>query len=307
METTQAPLLEMTDIDKAFPGVQALTKARLTLQAGTVHSLMGENGAGKSTQMKCLFGIYKKDAGTIMLEGKKVNFRDPKHALDNGVAMVHQELNQVLRRNVMENIWLGRLPLKRGLVDSDRMYRDTKAIFDDLQMNIDPKAIIGRLSVSSRQMIEIAKAVSFNAKIVVLDEPTSSLTEKEVAHLFEIIRKLTARGVGIIYISHKMDEILKISDEVTIMRDGMWIATRDAGKLTTAEIIRLMVNREMTQRFPPKTNTPGNVALQVKNLCGKYQPTFRDVSFDVRKGEVFGISGLVGSRRTELLNTLFGF
>ncbi|MDD4081142.1 MAG: ATP-binding cassette domain-containing protein [Eubacteriales bacterium] len=307
METTQAPLLEMSDIDKAFPGVQALSKAKLTLHAGTVHSLMGENGAGKSTLMKCLFGIYKKDAGTIRLEGNPVSFRDPKDALDNGVAMVHQELNQVLRRNVMENIWLGRLPLKHGLVDNDKMYRDTKAILDDLQMNIDPKAIIGNLSVSSRQMIEIAKAVSFNAKIVVLDEPTSSLTEKEVTHLFSIIRQLTSRGVGIIYISHKMDEILRISDEVTIMRDGMWIATRDAGKLTNAEIIRLMVNREMTQRFPPKTNKPSQVALEVRNLCGKYEPTFRDVSFDVKKGEVFGISGLVGSRRTELLNTLFGY
>ena len=307
MKTTQAPLLEMTDIDKAFPGVQALSKAQLTLRAGTVHSLMGENGAGKSTLMKCLFGIYNKDAGEIRMDGKTVDFRDPRDALDNGVAMVHQELNQVLRRNVMENIWLGRVPLKWGLVDTDKMYRDTKAIFDELHMDIDPKAIIGSLSVSNRQMIEIAKAVSFNARIVVLDEPTSSLTEKEVTHLFQIINHLTQRGVGIIYISHKMDEILRISDDVTIMRDGMWIATRPAKELTTAEIIRLMVNREMTQRFPPKTNTPGGVALEVKNLCGKHEPTFKDVSFTLRKGEILGISGLVGSRRTELLNTLFGF
>ncbi len=307
METAKAPLLEMTGIDKAFPGVQALSKAQMTVRAGTVHSLMGENGAGKSTLMKCLFGIYKKDAGEIRMEGKLVNFTDPRHALDNGVAMVHQELNQVLRRNVMENVWLGRLPLKHGLVDSQKMYRDTKKVFEGLGIDIDPKRIIGTLSVSNRQMIEIAKAVSYDAKILVLDEPTSSLTENEVERLFGIIRHLTQKGVGIIYISHKMDEILRISDEVTIMRDGMWIATRDAKNLTTEEIVRLMVNREMTQRFPPKNNQPGEVALEVKDLSGKYEPTFHDVSFSVRKGEVLGISGLVGSRRTELLNTIFGY
>jgi methyl-galactoside transport system ATP-binding protein len=307
METKQVPLLEMIDIDKRFPGVQALDKARLTLRRGTVHSLMGENGAGKSTLMKCLFGIYKKDSGTILMEGKPVNFTNPRHALDNGVAMVHQELNQVLRRNVMENVWLGRFPTKGGLVDSGLMYRKTKQIFEDLDMEIDPRKIIGDLSVSQRQMIEIAKAVSYDAKVLVLDEPTSSLTEKEVEHLFRIIEQLTNRGVGIIYISHKMDEILRISDEVTIMRDGAWIATRPASKLTTEEIIRLMVNREMTQRFPPKHNQPGEVALEVKDLSGKYEPTFHDVSFNVRKGEVLGIAGLVGSRRTELLNTIFGY
>lgn len=307
METAKAPLLEMTGIDKAFPGVQALSKARLILRAGTVHSLMGENGAGKSTLMKCLFGIYKKDAGEIRMEGKPVHFTSPRHALDNGVAMVHQELNQVLRRSVMENMWLGRLPLRHGLVDSRKMYQDTKKVFDELGLNIDPRRIIGTLSVSNRQMIEIAKAVSYDAKVLVLDEPTSSLTENEVERLFRIIRHLTEKGVGVIYISHKMDEILRISDEVTIMRDGMWIATRDAADLTTDEIVRLMVNREMTQRFPPKKNQPGAVALEVKNLSGKYEPTFHNVSFSVRKGEVLGISGLVGSRRTELLNTIFGY
>jgi len=307
MEKERAPLLEMVDIDKHFPGVQALNKTRLTLRAGTVHSLMGENGAGKSTLMKCLFGIYSKDAGSIYMEGKPVVFSNPRHALDNGVAMVHQELNQVLRRNVMENVWLGRFPIKNGLVDTNKMYTQTKKIFEDLQMDIDPRAIIGNLSISRRQMIEIAKAVSYNTKVLVLDEPTSSLTENEVEHLFSIIRQLTGRGVGIIYISHKMDEILRISDDVTIMRDGAWIATREANSLTTPEIIRLMVNRDMTHRFPPKNNVPGEVALEVTNLSGKYQPTFHDVSFNVRKGEVLGVSGLVGSRRTELLNTIFGF
>ena len=300
-------LLEMRDISKQFPGVKALDNAQLKLRPGTVHSLMGENGAGKSTLMKCLFGIYHKDSGSIWMDGKEVNFTDPRDALDNGVAMVHQELNQVLRRNVMENVWLGRLPLKYGLVDSRKMYNETKAVFEELEINVNPKTIIGDLSVSQRQMVEIAKAVSYNARILVLDEPTSSLTENEVEHLFRIIKKLTDRGVGIIYISHKMDEILRISDEVTIMRDGQWVATRPANTLNTEEIIRLMVNREMTQRFPERHNVPGDVRLEVKDLSGKYEPTFHNVSFNVRRGEVLGIAGLVGSRRSELLNTIFGF
>ena len=229
-ERQEAPfLLEMLDIDKQFPGVKALDHARLQLSAGTVHALMGENGAGKSTLMKCLFGIYTRDSGTITMNGRPVTFASPRDALDNGVAMVHQELNQVLRRSVMENVWLGRVPLtKLGPVDSRKMYRETKAIFEQLEIDVDPRAIIGTLSVSKRQMVEIAKAVSYNARILVLDEPTSSLTEDEVAHLFRIMNKLTANGVGIIYISHKMVEILRISDEVTIMRDGQWVATKPA-------------------------------------------------------------------------------
>ena len=306
MEETKY-LLEMTGIEKQFPGVKALDGAQLRLRPGTVHALMGENGAGKSTLMKCLFGIYKKDAGTIKIEGEEVSYTDPKDALEHGVAMVHQELNQVLRRNVMENVWLGRIPLKFGFVDHKKMYEETMQVFQTLEINVNPKEIIGNLSVSQRQMVEIAKAVSYNAKILVLDEPTSSLTENEVEHLFRIIEKLTANGVGIIYISHKMDEILRISDDVTIMRDGQWVATRPAAELTTDEIIRLMVNRDMTQRFPEKFNVPGEVMMEVENLSGKYEPTFHDVSFDLRKGEVLGVAGLVGSRRSELLNTIFGY
>ncbi len=297
----------MKDICKQFPGVKALDNAQLRLRPGTVHALMGENGAGKSTLMKCLFGIYKKDSGTILMEGKEVNFANPRNALDNGVAMVHQELNQVLRRNVMENVWLGRFPMHGPLVDGRRMYNETKAVFESLNIDVDPKKIIGDLSVSQRQMVEIAKAVSYNAKIVVLDEPTSSLTENEVEHLFKIIEQLTARGVGIIYISHKMDEILRISDDVTIMRDGQWVATRPASELDTEEIIRLMVNRDMSQRFPEKNNHPGDVLMEVKDLTGKYEPTCHNVSFELHKGEVLGVAGLVGSRRTELLNTIFGY
>ncbi len=299
-------LLEMHDIVKKFPGVIALDHAQLVLKRGTVHALMGENGAGKSTLMKCLFGIYIEDEGTIAIDGCPVHFSGPKQALDNGVAMVHQELNQVLRRNVMENIWLGRFPKKVGLVNDKEMYDATKAVFDELNIPIDPREEIGKLSVSQRQMVEIAKAVSYNAKILVLDEPTSSLTEEEVEHLFVIMRKLRERGVGIIYISHKMEEILQISDEVTIMRDGQWIATKDAKDLTTDEIIKLMVGRDLTHRFPPKGNAPGDALMVVDNLTGRYMPSCIDVSFELRKGEVLGVAGLVGARRTELLETIFG-
>jgi len=299
-------VLEMIDIEKQFPGVKALDHAQLRLRPGTVHALMGENGAGKSTLMKCLFGVYKEDKGKIYIDGAETHFAGPKNALDNGVAMVHQELNQVLKRNVMENIWLGRFPKKDGLVSSKKMYEMTKKVFDDLEIPVDPKVIIGKLSVSQRQMVEIAKAASYNARILVLDEPTSSLTEKEVEHLFKIINKLRDKGVAMVYISHKMEEILRISDEVTIMRDGKWIATEKAENLTTDKIIKLMVGRELTNRFPPKTNIPGEVMLEVKNLTGKYVPTCIDVSFELHRGEILGIAGLVGSRRTELLETIFG-
>jgi methyl-galactoside transport system ATP-binding protein len=296
----------MSGIDKAFPGVKALDHAQFKLKHGSVHALMGENGAGKSTLMKCLFGIYRKDAGVIRMEGAEADFINPRDALNNGVAMVHQELNQVKRRNIMENMWLGRFPMKFGLVDHRKMYDDTRRYFDELEIDLNPREIIGNLSVSKRQLVEIAKAVSCNAKILVLDEPTSSLTEEEVSHLFRIIKTLVSRGVGIIYISHRMDEILKISDEVTIMRDGKWVATRPTKVFSVNEIIRLMVNRDLENFFPPKTNTPGEPLLECTGITGKYMPTCSDVSFTLRKGEILGVAGLVGSRRTELLNTIFG-
>ncbi len=299
-------VLEMTDIEKQFPGVKALDHAKLRLRPGTVHALMGENGAGKSTLMKCLFGIYKQDGGEIRIDGQSVHFTGPKNAMENGVAMVHQELNQVLQRSVMENIWLGRFPKQGGLVSHKVMFEETKKVFDDLDIPVNPKTIIGKLSVSQRQMVEFAKAVSYNAKILVLDEPTSSLTQEEVEHLFVIINKLRAKGVAMVYISHKMEEILRISDEVTIMRDGQWIATEYASGLTTDKIIKLMVGRDLTERFPPKTNVPGDVVMEVKNLTGKYMPSCIDVSFNLHKGEILGVAGLVGSRRTELLETIFG-
>lgn len=299
-------LLQMTDICKEFPGVKALDHVSLTVKRGTVHALMGENGAGKSTLMKCLFGMYAKNSGQIFLEGKEINFKNSKEALENGVAMVHQELNQALKRNVMDNLWLGRYPKIAGvMVNEKKIYDDTKAVFKELGIDVDPKRIMSTMPVSQRQMVEIAKAVSYNSKVIVFDEPTSSLTEQEVEHLFKIINMLRDRGCGIIYISHKMAEILRISDEVTIMRDGQYVATRPSSELTTDEIIRLMVGRELTNQFPPKTNTPGEVALEVEHLTAQYS-LLKDVSFNVRKGEIVGLAGLDGSGRTETLENIFG-
>ena len=245
-------LLTMTDVSKSFPGVKALDHANLTVRSHSVHALMGENGAGKSTLLKCLFGIYAKDEGEILFLGKPVDFKTSKEALENGISMVHQELNLVRQTSVMDNLWLGRYPLKGPFVDHAKMYRDTKAIFDELDIDVDPKEKVAKLSVSQMQMIEIAKAFSYNAKIVIMDEPTSSLSEKEVEHLFKIIQKLKDRGCGIIYISHKMDEILKICDEITILRDGKWINTVPVKETTMEKIVSMMVGRELTQRFPEK-------------------------------------------------------
>ena len=301
----QDVLLRMEGICKSFPGVKALDNVSLTVHRGTVHALMGENGAGKSTLMKCLFGIYAKDKGSIYLEGQEINFKSSKEALDNGVAMVHQELNQALKRNVMDNIWLGRYPTKGIAVDEKKMYKDTMAVFKELEINVDPYRIMSTMPVSQRQMVEIAKAVSYNSKVIVFDEPTSSLTEEEVEHLFKIINMLRDRGVGIIYISHKMAEIKRISDYITVMRDGQWVATKPAAELEMNDIIRLMVGRELTNQFPPKTNVPGDVYLKVDNLTGMYNQ-LKNVSFEARRGEVLGLAGLDSSGRTETLESIFG-
>lgn len=298
-------LLEMVGMEKSFPGVKALDGVTLRVRPGTVHVLMGENGAGKSTLMKCLFGIYHEDAGEVLLDGQKVRFTSSRDALERGVSMVHQELNQVNSTRVMDNIWLGRFPKKGLFIDEDKMYADTKKIFEGLDIHVNPKKKVGELAVSEKQMVEIAKAVSYDSKILVLDEPTSSLTEKEVNHLFKIIRSLKDKGVGIIYISHKMEEIEQIGDDVTIMRDGKWIATKPVAEITTDEIISLMVGRDLTHRFPPKTNKPGEVILEVKNLTATYQPSIQDVSFNLRKGEILGVAGLVGAKRTDLVEAIF--
>ena len=278
MENNNSVLLEMKNICKSFPGVKALDNVSLTVKRGTVHALMGENGAGKSTLMKCLFGIYSKDSGQILLNGKEVSFKTSKEALEHGVAMVHQELNQALKRNVMDNIWLGRYPTVGPFTSEKKMLADTAAIFDDLGIHVDPRTIMSTMPVAQRQMVEIAKAVSYHSDVIVFDEPTSSLTEEEVEHLFRIINMLRDRGCGIIYISHKMEEILRISDEVTVMRDGAWVATEPAAEMTMERIIKLMVGRELTNRFPPKDNEIGGVLLEVEGLTAMYSK-LRDVSF----------------------------
>ncbi|MDU1144670.1 galactose/methyl galactoside ABC transporter ATP-binding protein MglA [Aeromonas rivipollensis] len=299
-------LLEMIDVSKSFPGVKALDNVNLRVRPHSVHALMGENGAGKSTLLKCLFGIYEKDQGKIFFKGQEVNFTSSKEALENGVSMVHQELNLVLQRTVMDNMWLGRYPTKGWFIDHGKMYDDTKRIFDELDIDIDPRVKVGTLSVSQMQMIEIAKAFSYDAKIVIMDEPTSSLTEKEVNHLFKIINKLKDKGCGIVYISHKMEEIFQLCDEITILRDGQWVATQPLEGMTMDQIIGMMVGRELTQRFPEKTNQPKEVILEVEHLTAKNQPSIKDVSFNLHKGEILGIAGLVGAKRTDIVETLFG-
>ncbi len=301
-------LMEMRGISKSFPGVLALDGVDFKLESGSVHALMGENGAGKSTLMKCLFGVYKRDSGQIFLNGQEVEFQNAREALDGGVAMVHQELNQAGSLSVMENMWLGRLPRVWSalpIISRRRMYEMTKRTFDELGIEIDPTVKISTLSVSKRQIAEIAKAYSYNASVIVFDEPTSSLNGEEAERLFSMIDMLKRKGCGIIYISHKMEEILRISDTVTVMRDGKYIATRRASELTTDEIIRLMVGRELTNRYPPKVNTPGEELLKVENISGEYS-RLKDASFSLRKGEILGVAGLDGSGRTELLETLFG-
>jgi methyl-galactoside transport system ATP-binding protein len=305
-----ANVVEMRGISKSFPGVKALEDVSLNVRAGSVHALMGENGAGKSTLMKCLFGIYSPDAGDILLEGRKVVFAGAKQALDHGISMIHQELHPVPYRSIMENIWLGRYPTRNlglfKLINTKEMYRETKKLFDDLKIELDPKVWVRELSVSKIQSMEIAKAVSYNAKVIIMDEPTSSLTENEVKHLFGIIRKLRSEGIAIIYISHKMEEILEISDEVTIMRDGRVVGTYPARELTNDLIIKRMVGRDLTNRFPPRGNIPGEVILRVEGLTSENPRSFKDISFDLRKGEILGFGGLVGAQRTELVESLFG-
>jgi methyl-galactoside transport system ATP-binding protein len=300
-------ILEMSGISKSFPGVKALDNVSLKLRPGKVHALMGENGAGKSTLMKCLFGIYKADEGTVVYNGAPVKIANPFDALAKGIAMVHQELQPIPERSISENIFCGRYPtIIPGLVDHRKMNSDTEELLKRVGLARDPQTKLGELSVSQMQLVEIAKAISVGAKVVIMDEPTSSLTRGEVDKLFDIINKLKAEGVAIIYISHKMDEILRISDEVTIMRDGKYIGTWPASELTTDMIITRMVGRQMANLYAKRINTPGGVALEVDGYTSVNPRSFRNVSFTLREGEVLGVAGLVGAQRTELMEGLFG-
>ena len=301
-------MLEMNNIVKTFPGVTALDGVTLKVRPGTVHALMGENGAGKSTLMKCLFGIYHEDSGEIILDGKREIINTSKQALDLGVSMIHQELHPIRFRPVMENIWLGRFPMKGIAVDRKAMIRMTKELFEKVDLDINPETVAGELSASTLQLVEIARAVSYNSKIIIMDEPTSSLTDNETEHLFKIINQLRSEGRSIIYISHKMEEILRISDEVTIMRDGQYVGTWPASELTTDLIINRMVGRDMTNRFPVRDfpMPPRETVLRVKDLCSPLPKSFQNVSFHLHRGEILGIGGLVGAQRTELVEALFG-
>lgn len=298
-------VLEMHNITKVFPGVKALDQVKLQVRPGKVHALMGENGAGKSTLMKCLIGIHEPTEGSIHYKGKEVNIPDTTTALNMGISMIHQELSPILHRTIMENIWLGREPIHSGfLIDHKKMFTMTKELLSDLDLDLDPKEKMVNLTVAKMQMIEIAKAVSYNSEVVIMDEPTSALTDREVEHLFRIIKRLKKRGTAIIYISHKMDEIFKISDDITVFRDGQYIDTRAADELDTSKLISLMVGRELNEMFPKIDCPIGEEKIRVENLG--VEGVFQNVSFNVRKGEILGIAGLVGAGRTEVIETIFG-
>ncbi|MGL4000325.1 sugar ABC transporter ATP-binding protein [Pantoea eucalypti] len=296
--------LEAEGISKFFPGVKALDNVSLRVRPGTVHALMGENGAGKSTLMKCLIGMYRPDKGTIKIKGEPVQFQDTMDALRSGISMIHQELNLVPYMTVAENIWLGREPMKFGFVDHARLNQKTQELLNRLNIRLKAESMVGELSIASQQMVEIAKAVSWDSDIVIMDEPTSALTETEVAHLFTIIRDLREQGKAIIYISHKMDEIFNITDEVSIFRDGAWIASDETAKYTRQSLITQMVGRELTQLFPKFNSAIGEDVLTVRHLTCKDR--FTDVSFNVRRGEILGVAGLVGAGRSEVMESLFG-
>lgn len=298
-------LLQAHDICKRFPGVVALNKVSLFVRAGEVHALMGENGAGKSTMMKILAGSYIPDEGSLVFKGAPLKLKSPRQALDHGIAMIHQELNLLPDMTVAENIWIGREPTNAfGLVNHARLNQDTRALLERLSIPVDPECLLGELSIANRQMIEIAKAVSYESQVLIMDEPTSAITEKEVEHLFEIIAGLKKQGKAIIYITHKMNEVFRIADSITILRDGRHILTRPAAQMNPNSLIAAMVGREMDQVFPKEHADIGAVALSLRGLSLKGQ--FQDVSFDVRYGEIVGLAGLMGAGRTEVMESLFG-
>ncbi|MDO4601632.1 MAG: sugar ABC transporter ATP-binding protein [Eubacteriales bacterium] len=302
--------LEMRGVSKSFPGVKALDKINLKVRPGTVHALMGENGAGKSTLMKCLFGIYHMDEGEVFVDGEKVDIHNPDEALHKGLAMVHQELQPVPERTIAENMYLGRFPVKSfgpiKVIDHKTMNSEAKKWLENVKMPFDPRKKLGHLSISQMQSIEIAKAVSQEAKLIILDEPTSSLTDNEVEALFRIVRDLRDRGVSFVFISHKMAELRQISDDITIMRDGCYVGTWEMKNISDDEIVKQMVGRDLTNIYPPLTNTPGDVLLEVNNFTSIYDNSFKNCSFKLRKGEILGFGGLVGAQRTELMEAIFG-
>ena len=298
-------VLEMIDVSKTFPGVQALKNVSFRLRPGSVHALMGENGAGKSTLMKCLVGLYQMNSGHILINGKEVHINTPLEASRHGISMIHQELSPVKERSVAENLFLGRVPLHAGVfIDHKKLYRLAGETLKSLGIDINPYEKMGNLTVAKMQMVEIAKAVSQDVSIIVMDEPTSSITSTEVEQLFGMIRSLREKGVSIIYISHKMDEIFKICDEVTVFRDGQMVGSDFVANMDVAKLIQLMVGRDLNAMFPKVTCPITDVVMEVENLASGNR--FSGVSFELRRGEILGFAGLVGAGRTEVLETLFG-
>lgn len=297
-------LLDMKQIIKSFNGVEVLHGIDFSLRAGTVHALMGENGAGKSTLMKVLAGVHKCDDGEIWLKGKKTEIQSPRHAQELGIAMIHQELSPVPEMTVAENIFLGREPRKGLFVDYKKMYADTEKLLGEMKVRVSPRAKIGRLKVADQQLIEISKAISLNADIIVMDEPTSAITDQEVEILFKTIADLKKKGTGIIYISHKMDEIFRIADDITVLRDGTYVNSWEAKDIDNNTLIKNMVGRELNEIFPKIKVPAKDVVMEIRHFTKKNQ--FEDISFLVREGEILGIAGLIGAGRTELMNAIFG-
>ncbi|MBU2702227.1 ribose transport system ATP-binding protein [Sporomusaceae bacterium BoRhaA] len=302
--TNEAALLTMKGITKTFPGVKALDKFDFVLKAGEVHALLGENGAGKSTLMKVLSGVYQADEGEILLNGMQVKLTSPRSALDLGIGIIHQELNLIPGLTVMENIYLGREPKKFGVVDFDRMRQKTKQVLDELGTTMAPETLVADLSIGEQQLVEIAKALSYASRILIMDEPTTALTETETSGLFATIERLTEKGLAIVYISHRMGEIFRICHRVTVMRDGKYVGTVVTAGTTFEELIRMMVGRELSSLFPKESVVIGEEVLKVENLSSA--AGLQDVSFSLCKGEILGVAGLMGSGRSELARALFG-
>lgn len=302
-------VLEIRGIVKVFPGVRALDGVNLKLKPGTVHVICGENGAGKSTLMKCINGTYMADEGEMYYKGEKIGPHTVKDTLEMGIAMIYQEMNPVMEMTIAENIWLGREPHNGILVDYTKMYNDTQKLLDSLHIPYKARQKMYELSIAGQQLVEIAKAISCNASVVIMDEPSSAIGDKEIDVLFDQIFAMRSKGIGILYITHKMDEIFKIADEITIIRDGAWIESGMASDYDQDKLISLMVGREITNIFPKDTTVPiGDVIFEVKNLTQEKADggRFRDVSFSLHAGEILGFAGLVGAGRSELMNAIFG-
>ena len=302
---TDGPVLEMRHIRKTFPGVVALDDVDFELRRGEVHILLGENGAGKSTLMKILSGAYQKSDGQILLDGAEVEIKNPKHAQTLGISTIYQEFNLISHLPIGENIFLGREPVRfAGLIDQGAILLEAKKALSSLGLTLDPRRLVKDLRVAEQQMVEVAKALSLDARILIMDEPTAALTEHEISELFDTIRRLKKDGVAIVYISHRMEELFEIGDRVTVLRDGRSVGTYDVPEISKSELIRLMVNRELTELFPKVHTTRGPEVLRVEGLCTK--SGLKDISFSLHKGEVLGVAGLLGAGRTELARAIFG-